>query len=107
MTTAKTSGTRQRDMTDKPISQELTLEQAMELVEDTLCNVVTTDVTVLNDASLHILSAGGKRIRPRLAILSYLACSGPDVNVVINPAAALELVHTASVVHDDINDHGI
>jgi geranylgeranyl pyrophosphate synthase len=103
----KTTGARQRDMTDKPISHELTLDQAMELVEDTLRNVVTTDVTILNDASLHILSAGGKRFRPRLVILSYLACGGPDVNVAINPAAALELVHTASVVHDDINDHGV
>jgi geranylgeranyl pyrophosphate synthase len=62
---------------------------------------------VLRDASHHILSAGGKRIRPRLTLIAYLACGGREVERVTPLAAAVELVHTASVVHDDINDHGV
>jgi geranylgeranyl pyrophosphate synthase len=40
-------------------------------------------------------------------ILAYLAAGGTDVEYIAAPAAAVELMHTASVVHDDINDHGI
>ncbi|MCA9885466.1 MAG: polyprenyl synthetase family protein, partial [Anaerolineae bacterium] len=51
--------------------------------------------------------AGGKRIRPRLLMLSYLALGGTDYDYAAPAAAAVELMHTASVVHDDINDHGV
>lgn len=76
-------------------------------VEKAMYDVTNSDVEILRDASHHILSAGGKRIRPRLLLLSYLAVGGEDVNYVAKPAAAVELMHTASVVHDDINDHGV
>jgi geranylgeranyl pyrophosphate synthase len=69
--------------------------------------VLNSDVQVLRDASRHILEAGGKRIRPRLTLLSFAAAGGTDFDQVVPVAAAVELVHTASVVHDDINDHGI
>ncbi len=84
-----------------------TIEMAMEAVEKIMFDVVNSDVTTLRDASRHILEAGGKRIRPRLVLLSYMAMGGQDLQKVVPVAAALELVHTASVVHDDINDHGI
>lgn len=83
------------------------LTSGMQSVEDLMHDVVASDVTVLRDASHHILSAGGKRIRPRLTLLSYIACGGREVERVAPLAAAVELVHTASVVHDDINDHGV
>lgn len=92
---------------EKPQPALNLLESGMQTVEDLMNNVVASDVAVLRDASRHILSAGGKRIRPRLTLLSYLACGGSHVDRVAAPAAAIELVHTASVVHDDINDHGI
>ena len=80
---------------------------AMHVVEQAMHNVVRSDVAILQDASTHILNAGGKRIRPRLMMLGYLACGGTQVADAAPVAAALELVHTASVVHDDINDHGL
>ncbi|HEX2621874.1 MAG TPA: polyprenyl synthetase family protein [Phototrophicaceae bacterium] len=83
------------------------LESGMQTVENLMYSVLASDVTVLQEASRHILSAGGKRVRPRLALLSYLACGGHQVDRVAPAAAAVELVHTASVVHDDINDHGV
>jgi octaprenyl-diphosphate synthase len=84
-----------------------TIEQAMDAVENTMQNVVNSDVDVLRDASRHILGAGGKRIRPRLLMLTYMALGGTDWEHASAPAAAVELIHTASVVHDDINDHGV
>jgi octaprenyl-diphosphate synthase len=83
------------------------LQNAMQSVEDTMFNVVNSDVTVLRDASRHILEAGGKRIRPRLLLSSYAVGGGTDLTKAAPLGAAIELVHTASVVHDDINDHGI
>jgi geranylgeranyl pyrophosphate synthase len=80
--------------------------QAMQAVEDTMTDIVASDVETLRDASRHILKAGGKRIRPRLAMLAYAATGGEDIAYAAPVAAAIELVHTASVVHDDINDHG-
>ena len=79
---------------------------AMQAVEDTMTEIVASDVDTLRDASQHILSAGGKRVRPRLVILAYAATGGEDIAYAAPVAAAVELVHTASVVHDDINDHG-
>lgn len=83
------------------------INAGMQAVENAMLRFVSSDVEVLRDASKHILEAGGKRIRPRLLMLAYLACGGDDVEKAARPAAAVELMHTASVVHDDINDHGV
>jgi octaprenyl-diphosphate synthase len=85
----------------------MTIEQAMQAVENIMFEAVNSDVKTLRDASHHILEAGGKRIRPRLLMLVYAALGGTDYKNAAPVAAAIELVHTASVVHDDINDHGI
>ncbi len=83
------------------------VQQALDNLETTMHDVVDSDVTVLRDASRHILDAGGKRVRPRLMFLAYLAVGGHDVHLTVPLAAAVELMHTASIVHDDINDHGV
>lgn len=83
------------------------IQLAMQTVEATMYDAVESEVPVLRDASRHILGAGGKRIRPRILMVSYLALGGTDIAYAAAPAAAVELMHTASVVHDDINDHGL
>lgn len=76
-------------------------------IEQRMFDIINSDIDILRDASRHILEAGGKRVRPRLVLLSFLANGGTDIRPILSAAAALELVHTASVVHDDINDHGV
>lgn len=56
---------------------------------------------VLHEAMKYSLLAGGKRIRPILALASYEACGG-DAKTIIPQAAALELIHTYSLIHDDL-----
>ncbi|RMG88244.1 MAG: polyprenyl synthetase family protein [Chloroflexi bacterium] len=86
----------------------LLLQRAMEAVDDQMLAITQkSEVELLRDTSRHILEAGGKRIRPRMLFLTYLACGGRDIDITVPVAAAVELVHTASVVHDDINDHGV
>jgi geranylgeranyl pyrophosphate synthase len=81
-------------------------EQALHAIDELLKSIVNSDVDVLREASHHILEAGGKRVRPRLTLLAYEAVGGTDFTRVLPVAAAVELVHTATLVHDDINDHG-
>ena len=52
----------------------------------------------------HILLDGGKRFRPVLALLAFEASGGEDQSEVMDLALASEIVHTASLVHDDIYD---
>ncbi len=83
------------------------LQQGMTAVEETLESVVASDIQLLEDASRHIVTSGGKRVRPRVTLLAYLAAGGQDIASVVPMAAAVEMVHTATLVHDDINDHSL
>jgi len=84
-----------------------TIEQGLAAVEKHLLSVVNSDIAVLHDASAHILTSGGKRIRPQMSLLSYLAAGGENMDEVVPIASAVEMVHTATLVHDDINDHSL
>lgn len=56
---------------------------------------------VLQEAMAYSLFAGGKRIRPVLAMASYEACGG-DPSEIVPYASTLELIHTYSLIHDDL-----
>jgi geranylgeranyl diphosphate synthase type II len=56
---------------------------------------------VLQEAMLYSLCAGGKRIRPILALASYETCGGDPASIVPY-ASTLELIHTYSLIHDDL-----
>ena len=64
---------------------------------------VARDGEVAELASSVVL-AGGKRIRPTLTLLAYELSGGIDFNEVIAAALAFELIHTATLIHDDIHD---
>jgi geranylgeranyl diphosphate synthase type II len=55
----------------------------------------------LSEAMAYSLLAGGKRLRPILVILACEACGG-DVEAALPAACALEMVHTYSLIHDDL-----
>lgn len=85
----------------------LEAESLIQAVDEMMLNATQSEVQVLEKASKHIISAGGKRIRPRLLLLTYAALGGTEMDYALPVAASVELIHTASVVHDDINDHGV
>ncbi|MDG1547063.1 MAG: polyprenyl synthetase family protein, partial [Candidatus Poseidoniaceae archaeon] len=51
----------------------------------------------------EVLLAGGKRIRPLLILLAHEIAGGVDPDEVMSLALSFELIHTATLVHDDIN----
>lgn len=66
-------------------------------------NLGTIEPQELQDASLYLTKAGGKMLRPALTLIVADAVGGNKEDAV-NTAAAFELVHTFSLIHDDIMD---
>jgi octaprenyl-diphosphate synthase len=85
-------------------SWDLGVSKELEMVEKRMRELVDSPQKALTDVSLHVIGAGGKRVRPALSILSHHALDGNDVEKLIDIAAAMELIHSATLVHDDIND---
>jgi geranylgeranyl diphosphate synthase type I len=52
----------------------------------------------------RLISAGGKRLRPAFCVWGHVACGGTDGEPIVRAAAALELLHTFALVHDDVMD---
>jgi geranylgeranyl diphosphate synthase type II len=79
------------------------LKEKRELIDSYLKSYFNTpsEPSILHEAMTYSLFAGGKRIRPVLALASYEACGG-DPKYIIPQAAALELIHTYSLIHDDL-----
>ena len=75
-------------------------EELNKLVE----NVRT--IPKIRKALKHIIKAGGKRTRPIIVLLSGKLCGGSYEDV-MNMALAVELIHTASLAHDDVIDRGM
>lgn len=59
----------------------------------------------LKAAARHLVSAGGKRIRPMVTLLSCGACGG-QMSAAVPYAVAAELTHSATLLHDDVIDDG-
>jgi len=79
------------------------IREELAAVEEALIATAASEVELLEAASRHILEAGGKRLRPQLLMLSARACDYSGERVV-PLATAMELVHTATLVHDDVMD---
>lgn len=72
-------------------------------VEQELYSIIQSPVDLVNDISVHLVQAGGKRLRPAL----FLLCARggcPDHNKLLPLAVAIELIHMATLVHDDVID---
>lgn len=81
----------------KPVAQEfLEFEKAFR-------SVLQTDNALLQSVNEFLLQKRGKQIRPILVLLSAKMCHGVS-NKTIDTAVALEMLHTASLVHDDVVD---
>jgi geranylgeranyl diphosphate synthase type II len=82
---------------------ETYLKEKRALIDSYLesCFSIPVEPSLLHKAMRYSLFAGGKRIRPILALSAYKAC-GKDPKRIIPYASALELIHTYSLIHDDL-----
>ena len=82
---------------ERPITKEL------ELLEKELEGILKSDVELLHGIGEHLLAKKGKRVRPTLVFL----CSrlgNPDPERAVKAGVAVELIHTATLLHDDSID---
>jgi len=77
----------------------------MHLVETRLGEQMSSPIGRIPEVGTHLLGAGGKRLRPLLAALAARACQA-DVEHAIAAGCAAELIHTATLFHDDVVDNG-
>ena len=82
------------------------ISEELEKVENLMMDTVRSSNPELTEICKYVLGSKGKRIRPSICILSHCACGGKSMKKAIDVAAAIEMIHNATLIHDDINDHG-
>jgi heptaprenyl diphosphate synthase len=73
-------------------------------IEDLMSNELSRGDEIIRDAVLHLFEAGGKRFRPLFTVLSAQLGPEPDAWQVTVAGAVIELVHLATLYHDDVMD---
>lgn len=73
-------------------------------VENELEANIQSPVPLVYEISKYLLGSGGKRLRPAVLLLASGACGRLEGKERIYAAAALELIHTATLLHDDVVD---
>jgi octaprenyl-diphosphate synthase len=81
------------------------VESDMHKVETRLCEQMDSPIGRIPEVGTHLLSAGGKRLRPLLAVLVGRAAEA-DMEQAVAAGCAAELIHTATLFHDDVVDNG-
>lgn len=81
-----------------------TFEDLHALVERFFAATFTTDNPIITEAVRRMLAAGGKRLRPRVTLLAAEACGGNAAEH-LHLAAYMELIHVATLIHDDVVDN--
>ena len=82
----------QKNITQELVALELRLKQS-----------INSDIELATEVSSYIVKSGGKRIRPTITILIAKALGYRGTGL-INLATAIELLHTATLIHDDVVD---
>ena len=79
------------------------LQKDLNQVNKIILEILETDSSLITELSNYIIGAGGKRIRPLLTLASARLCQYSG-NRHLNLASAIEFIHTATLLHDDVVD---
>src|SRR5260370_18704651 len=88
---------------------ERLVEADLASAEIKLSRLLDSSESIIEEICHYLVDAGGKRLRTTFILLVYRACGGIDakVELAIDAAIALELIHSATLLHDDIIDSGL
>jgi octaprenyl-diphosphate synthase len=75
----------------------------IEAINRIILDKAVSDVEMIPELAHHLIDSGGKRLRPMLALASARLCGYPG-NGHIRTASAVEFMHTATLLHDDVVD---
>ncbi|HET8564010.1 MAG TPA: polyprenyl synthetase family protein, partial [Candidatus Binatia bacterium] len=76
----------------------------LQLVEKNIARAIGSREQALTDIAGHLIHGGGKRIRPMVSLLAFMTFGGRNMQDIVDMASAIELIHTATLLHDDIID---
>jgi len=87
----------------------LPIRAELSAAEEKLLRLLDSNETLISEICHYLVDSGGKRLRPLFILLVYRACGGGDQQLqdAIDAAIALELIHSATLLHDDIIDAGM
>ena len=92
-------------------ARDLTLPVKADLIaaEQKLARLLDSNEALIGEICHYLVDGGGKRLRPLFILLVYRACGGVSEKIqdAIDAAIALELIHSATLLHDDIIDGGL
>ncbi|MGD9791982.1 MAG: polyprenyl synthetase family protein [Acidimicrobiia bacterium] len=91
-------------MTANPLLALPSMGEDLARIEDALHAAVHTPDPNLNEMASHLIVAGGKRIRPVLAVATALTAFEAATDDVVKGGVSCELVHLGSLYHDDVLD---
>ena len=80
------------------------VRSALADVEDLLITELSSGDAIMTEAATHLAKAGGKRFRPMFAILAAQFGPDPGSRDVITAATVVEMIHLATLYHDDVMD---
>lgn len=80
------------------------LKSDLQKVDSIILEFSTGKAPLIKEVAHHLVASGGKRIRPILLILAAKLCDDGLAKDPHNLAAAVELIHTATLLHDDVVD---
>src|SRR5438132_11981435 len=83
---------------------QLPVRDKLDAVSRAMANIVSSDLPLVGEVSAHLLAMRGKLFRPTLLLLSS-EIEGKAEDRAVSLAASLELIHLATLVHDDAVDH--
>ena len=81
-----------------------TTNAGLDRVEKLLHREVTSGYQFVTETSLHLIDAGGKRFRPMFTLLGAQMGPRPNADEVVTAATVVELIHLATLYHDDVMD---
>jgi len=77
----------------------------LDSVSDIIKLKLASEINLIQKMTNHHLKSGGKRIRPLLTLAASRLCNYKDGNRDVNLAACIELIHSATLLHDDVIDN--
>ena len=83
------------------------VDQKISLVEEKIKSRLESDVNLIRQMVVHYLSSGGKRIRALLTLGCSELCGYSKGLRDVNLAACVELIHSATLLHDDVIDKSV
>lgn len=92
-----------RDSDNAVVRLRALVESEMTGVNDVIIDRMESPVEMIPNLAGHLINSGGKRLRPMLTLASSKLC-GYDGQAHIQLAAAVEFIHTATLLHDDVID---